>query len=94
MFQQLFIQYNLSKEEVIKLESEFLFVALLHLIIAIESKLNEEDKKILQENLKNKNFQEIDNFLKNHFSEEELKNLIEEHVAPLLEDYIKNVLKS
>ena len=92
-FDKLFAKYSLDKETRQKYENEFTGAILLTMIYATLDKLSDEEMNLLQICMREERFADVIKLVVGKYKNDELRKMIEEHVRPLVESYILEVVK-
>lgn len=93
LLRQLLIKYKLSDLEIKKIADQFSTVVILTLVGGIFDQISDSEKQELQDYAEQKKYDRILPFIKDRYSSEEFDRLLEQHVAPLLDSYLTEVVK-
>jgi hypothetical protein len=91
LFRKLFQNYNLTDQEIETVSREFTFVALMSLVGATKNKLSDEEQQDVQSSFKEKNLEKILDIIKSKYDDKEWGVVLQQHIEPLVTDYVKNV---
>ncbi len=91
-FEQLFKNFDLSPDAIEKCTNDVASVVLITLIGVTGPKLTTEQKQVLGNSLKKRDAVQTINLIRAAYSDGEWSEVVKEHVQPLIEGYVKEVL--
>lgn len=92
LFRKIFRGKNIPEAELARYAGEFAYLVLLALLGAAESRVNDDDKKLLEESLNTNDLDRAVAMIKGKFSEEEWQKLLDQKIGPLVEEYMDEVV--
>ncbi len=92
IFHQALSRHSISDEKIKEFFHDFSAVAVLAIFKEAEGKINDDQKKALKSDVEQKQFEKAATTLKSCFSDDEWQSVIDNTIAPLLQNYIADVI--
>jgi len=92
LFKKMFAEQGLDEDTINKFYLEFASIVLVTLVGISKDKLNATEVAQVPKMIENKKIEDIFNLIQSKYSPEEWQKMITEHITPICESYVEEVV--